>query len=414
MLAASMVHDALVEQRLGNLQPEAQCVAGDQCPFESLANGRGLRGLRTPRANHFGQFVAAVEHRHELDQVAHQPGLVAFATQLVVDAVEAFRGGVLPLPARSLRENRAPVDQPCDQCRCGADVHTGSVRDLPGARRLPEVDHREIDAAFGLGKDLQMAAEVLGVVVDQRHQLFQELAQRPMASERGDDDQQAGAAAGQNPQGLDLAIRLLVVADHVPETPAGIRIQRFQIKNAEQLEERPLRIVQSLEPTGRGGQQHDSRLRLQRLAKLPAEIIADAAAEGLQVLDHEDDPSAQPIRGLQKGGARTLLDVRVTPPCGQIGVRRQEFPGELRIAGRVRVGEVEQRFEPEVGEGGDLLALFHEPHGKQTLGECVVGPELCGDAGQQHGLSSTARPDDQHVLARRRIGIAADDLQHEV
>ena len=414
MLAALMVHDALVDQRLGNHHLEVQCVAGGQCPFESLANGPRLRSLRTPRANHLGQLVAAVEHRHELDEVAHQPGLVAFASQLVVDAVETFRGGVPPLPARPFRDDCAPVDQPRDQRRCGANVHAGSRRDLLGARRLPEVDHCEIDAALGLGEDLQMAAEVLGVVVDQRHQIFQEPAQRPMPCEGRDDDQQAGAATGQNPKGRDRAIRLLVAADHVPEAPAGIRIQRLQLDDPEQLEERPLRIVQSLEPTGRGGQQHDSRLRLQRLAKPPAEIIADVAAQGLQVLDHEDDPPVQPIGRLEKGGARTLLDVRVPPPGGQVGVGREELPGELRIAGRVRAGEVEQRFEPEVGEGGDLLALFHEPHGKQTLREGVVGPQLRADPSQQHGFSSTARPDDQHVLARRRIGIAAYDLQHEV
>ena len=169
MFAARMVHDALVDQRLGNHHLEVQCVAGGQRPFESLTNGRRLRRLHTPLANHLGQFVAAVEHRHELDEVAHQPGLVAFAPQLVVDAIEMFRGGVLPLPARSLCDNCAPVDQPCDQRRCGANVHASSRRDLVGARRLPEVDHREIDTALGLGKDLQMAAEVLGVVVDQRH-----------------------------------------------------------------------------------------------------------------------------------------------------------------------------------------------------------------------------------------------------
>ena len=236
-----------------------------------------------------------------------------------------------------------------------------------------------------------------------------------MPCKRRDDDEQAGAAAGQNPQGLDLATRLLLTADHVPEAPAGVRAQRFELDDPEQLEERPLRIVQSLEPTGRGGQQHDSRLRLQRLAKLPAEVIADIAAERLQVLDHEDDPSVQPVRRLQKGSARTLLDVRVAPPSGQIGVRREEVPGEIRIAGRVSAGEVKQRFEPEVGEGGDLLALFHEPHWKQTLGEFVVGPQLRADAGQQHGLSSTARPDAQHVLARRRItDIKAVDISFVV
>ena len=140
-------------------------------------NRRRFRRLHAPRAGHVGQFVTAVEHRHELDQVAYQIGLVAFAPQLVVDAVETFRGGVLALPASPFHENYAPVDQPRDQCRYGADVLARSRRDLLSARRLPEVDHREIDAALRLRKVLQVAAEVLRVVVDERHQLFQELAQ---------------------------------------------------------------------------------------------------------------------------------------------------------------------------------------------------------------------------------------------
>ena len=235
-----------------------------------------------------------------------------------------------------------------------------------------------------------------------------------MPCKRGDNDQQAGVATGQNLERFNLATRLRVTTDHVPETPARIRIQRSQIKDAEQLEERLCRIIQPFESTDRGGEQHDSSFRLQRLAKLPAEVLVNVAAQSLQVLDHEDKPLAQSIRRLQNGSARMSLNVRVTPPSGQIGVRLEKFPGELRLAGRVRMGEVEQRFEPEVGQCGNLMALFHEPDRKQMLGECVVGPQLRADAGQQHGFSSTAWRDDQHVLARRRIDIAAYDLQYEV
>ena len=145
--------------------------------------------------------------------------------------------------------------------------------------------------------------------------------------------QQAGAATGQNLERFDLATRLRVTTNHVPEAPARIRIQRSQINDAEQLEERLRRIIQPCESTGRGGEQHDSRFRLQRLAKLPAEVLVDVAAQSLQVLDHEDKPLAQSIRRLQNGRARLSLNVRVTPPSGQIGVRHEKFPGELRLAG---------------------------------------------------------------------------------
>ena len=189
-----------------------------------------------------------------------------------------------------------------------------------------------------------------------------------MPRKHGDDDQQAGVAAGENAEGCDLATCLRVIADHVPEAPARVGIQRLQVNDAKQLEERLRRFVEPLEPTGRGGKQHDPRFQLQRLAKLPAEILAGFAAQGLQVLDHEDKLPAQPIRRLQNGSARTFFDVRVAPPGSQVGVRREEFPGQLRIASCARPGNVEQCFEPEVRQRGDLLALFHEPHGKQMLG----------------------------------------------
>ena len=144
-----------------------------------------------------------------------------------------------------------------------------------------------------------------------------------MACELSDDNQQARAATGQDPEWLDLAPPPGVATDHVPEPPAFVGIQRFQIDDAEQLEERLPRVVQSFKPTDRGSEQHDLRFRLQRLAKLPAEIVVDGAAQGLQILDHEDERLAQPIRCLQDGGVRTLLNIRVVPPSGQIGVRRE-------------------------------------------------------------------------------------------
>ena len=79
-LVALAVRDAVEEQRFGNLPLEVQSVAGGQRPLKSLANRRRLCRLREPRASHISEFVAAVKHRHELDQVAYQPGLVAFAS----------------------------------------------------------------------------------------------------------------------------------------------------------------------------------------------------------------------------------------------------------------------------------------------------------------------------------------------
>ena len=53
-----------------------------------------------------------------------------------------------------------------------------------------------------------------------------------------------------------------------------------------------------------------------------------------------------------------------------VSVRRQveeEFPGEIRITSFIRPGEVEQRFEPQVGWREDLVIVFREPYRKQRL-----------------------------------------------
>ena len=47
-------------------------------------------------------------------------------------------------------------------------------------------------------------------------------------------------------------------------------------------------------------------------------------------------------------------------------------------------------------------------------GKRAVQPKFRADSGQQHRLSSTARPNDQHVLAGRRIDIAPKNLQYKL
>ena len=145
------------------------------------------------------------------------------------------------------------------------------------------------------------------MLVNQLHQLFHQLAQGPVLRKPGNDDQEAGVAAGQDLQGPDLAPTHLVAADHLPQATALVGTQPLQINDAEQLEERFLHVVQSLEVTGGGSQQHDLGFHLQHLAKLPAEIIFYVVAQCLQVLDHEHELLAQPVRRIQDGGAYVSL-----------------------------------------------------------------------------------------------------------
>ena len=251
------------------------------------------------------QFSSAVECGHEANQILYDRGLVALPAQFVVDAVQALRSGVPPLPAASFDADRSPVGEPAEHCGHGSDVQAGTCRDFGGARRLPQIDYREIDAALGLGDALQVTAEILGMVVDQRHQLLHQLAQRPVARELGHDDQKARVAAGEYLQRSDLALDHVVAADHLPQTPALAGIQRLKAESAEQFEERLLRIVQRLEPTGGGGEKHDLRFRLQHCPQLPSEVVIHVPAEVLQILDHEDELAPQPVRRVKHRGSGT-------------------------------------------------------------------------------------------------------------
>ena len=234
---------------------------GDRA-FDPLANGCRLHRFGAEHVGQVRQLVAAVEDRHEADQVLHDGRFVAFAPQLVVDAIEALGGGVTPLATGSFYGDGAAVDEPAKHGRDGAHVHRGARRDLAGARRPPEIDRRQIDPALGPGQALQVAAKILCVVVDQRHQFVHQAAQGAMPREFRDDDQQAGAAAGEDLQGPDFAIAPAVPGDRAPQAPAGLPVQRLQGDLPEQFEEGLACVVQRREAAGGGGQQYDPGLRL--------------------------------------------------------------------------------------------------------------------------------------------------------
>ena len=316
-----------------------------------------------------------------MDQVADDRSFVAFAPQLVVDAVETFRGRIHPLSAAPFDYHRTAFDEPPEQGRYGSNVHACPRGDLSSGRWPPEVDYREIDSALGLREHLQMSAEVLCVIVDQLHQLLHQLAQRSVPREFGDDNQEARAAAGQNLQRPDLAFGHRVAAHHSPQAVTLLGIQRLQTDDSEQLEERFPCIVQPLEATGGGGEQDDLGFRLQHLAKFPAEIAIHLPADRLQVLHHEDKLFAEPIRRLQDNRAGALLELPAAPLGRQGGVHVLQLPGEFGVARGVLLGEVEQRFKPEVGQTEYLLALFHEADRQQPFGELAVGAQLRGNAG---------------------------------
>ena len=92
-------------------------------------------------------------------------------------------------------------------------------------------------------------------------------------------------------------------------------------------------------------------------------------------------------------------DAPAVPLCRQSSMHLLQLPRELAILCYVCPGQMEQRFEPEIGQTEYLLTLLHEADRQQPFGKRMVDAEFGGYSGQQHCLSSTTRGDKQNVLA---------------
>ena len=274
---------------------------------------------------------------------------------------------------------------------------------------MPEIDESQKDAAFDLGYPIQVTSKILGMNVDQGHQFFHQPMQGKMTGETGDDDQQPGAAAGQNPDRFDFALGPLVPADGLPQAPAGSGIERVQAQDSEEFVEGMPGIVERLEAARGGGDQGETRFGLQRLAQPPSEVVVDGIGKGLKIFHHKDQMPIERFARVHDGRAGSIREFALAPAGFQVRMRCVKF---ARQFGGVRgdlVREIEQRFEPEVGKGKDLMAFLHEPYRQEAPGAFLMGPEFGGEARQQHGLAAAARRDDQDVLARRRVEVFLQD-----
>jgi hypothetical protein len=299
---------------------------------------------------------------HEMDQIAHHRGLVAIPPEFVIDAVEAFRGIIAAVAARSFDQHGAALHQSAEVCGYLADVHARPGRDLGAAGLLPEIDQCQIDPALGAGQILDVGAEILGVVIDQFHQMVHQLAQRAITAEAGQHHHQARAAAGQDAQRADLSGVDPLVTDRLPELAAFFGVQWRQVQGAKEFEKRLLRILEGGEMTGGGGQQHDLRLRLQNLAQIPAESAICLPAQGLQVFDHDDQFAVEPVGGIQDTGPGAAFQRRVRPLRRQGGVAGAQVLGNGLVDRLAGLGEKVQALQPEIRQGENFLALLHQPH----------------------------------------------------
>ena len=264
-----------------------------------------------------------------MNQIPYDSRFVTLAPELVVDAVQSLRRRVQPPIAAHLHLHRAAVHETPEHSRDGSDVQAGPRCDFPGSRQLPEVDHRDIDAPLGLAQGFQVPSEVLRVLVYQCHQLFHQLAHRPMPSETGNDDQQAWAAAGQDLQRPDLASADPLSAHSSPQPSALPGTQWLETNGSEQFEEWFACVIQSLKPTCGRGEQHDLRFRLQHCPQLPAQVPIGILYQRLQVLNDEHELLAQPIGSTQHNSTGAILNRLIPPASGQRLVACAQLLGEL-------------------------------------------------------------------------------------
>ena len=80
---------------------------------------------------------------------------------------------------------------------------------------------------------------------------------------------------------------------------------------------------------------------MQLPTEFPAETFFHIPGQGLQVLHHEHKLPAQPIRGVEDGGAGVIREHPFAPPAAQVGMRRPQFPREFGMACGAFPGEVE-------------------------------------------------------------------------
>ena len=258
-----------------------------------------------------------------------------------------MRGDIGTLSAVTFNDDRAPLDEPAEHGRYDSNVETRPRRDFSGGRRLPEIDQREIDAAFGLCDSFEMAAKILGVVVDQPYQVFHQLTQGTVLCKPADDDQEARVATRQDLQRPDFTFSDIVSRHHLPQATALAGIQGIHTHDTKQLEERMFHVLQFPKTTGGGGKKNDLGFRLQDSAELPAEVVVHVPTQRLQVFDHEHEPLAEPIGDLQDGRAGTVLESAM--PLGRQGrVHISQLARQIRVAHPTLSGKVEQRLKPEV------------------------------------------------------------------
>ena len=161
-----------------------------------------------------------------------------------------------------------------------------------------------------------------------------------------------------------------------------------------------VRVVDLVEAAGRAREQDDPRLGLEGLAQPPSRLprIRHVPEHHVQVLDHQHQPLALPVREVEEGGEAAFAEGPVVANGAQVLDGQPQIGAALPV--RRLVGQAGQALQPELPGGPDLVALLREDDGEEAGRQRDVPAHLRRDPQEQARLPAAARAD--HDLVRVR------------
>ena len=255
------------------------------------------------------------------DEGLDQGVRTAVAAQQVVDVVQPL-GQVVLLAAEAAAGHldHAPFDEAGELGAALAGVDPGALRDLPRGRRLPQVGQRQVDPPLLGGEGLNVAFEVLRMLVHEVEEIVHQLAEGEPRAEACHDGHEAGVAAGEDFQRPDRLARGGIAPETVSHsTCALLGVERFQRADPEQVVEGVVRMVDLGEAAGGAGEQDDARLGLEDLAQPPAGVAVRHVAEHhVQVLDHQHEPLVLAVGEVEKRAEAAVAEGLVVLDGAQV------------------------------------------------------------------------------------------------
>ena len=135
---------------------------------------------------------------------------------------------------------------------------------------MPEVRKRHIDAPFLCWEGLDVALEILGVLVHQGQQVVHQAHKRTVRSEIRDHGDQSRAATCQDFEGANSLALSVASRDSAPESRALRGVQRFEPDGSEEIVERVFGLIDRFKSGCCTAEQDDPWLCLKHLAETPS------------------------------------------------------------------------------------------------------------------------------------------------